>query len=68
MPYYKTIWSNRKMTKKVNGLAVKSKVKGGMLACHNHIQTLSTRVNGLAVKSKVKGGSLTANYNQTLSR
>ena len=40
MPYYKTIWSNRKMTKKVNGLAVKSKVKGGSLTA-NYNQTLS---------------------------
>ena len=31
------------MKKKINGLAVKSKVKGGMLACgpNNHNQTVS---------------------------
>ena len=58
------------MTKKVIGLAVKSKVKGGMLACHNHNQTPSNRVNGLAVKSKVKGGALVdyRNHNQNHSR
>lgn len=58
------------MTTKANGLAVKSKVKGGMLACHNHNQALSNSVNGLAVKSKVKGGALVdyRNHNQTHSR
>ena len=56
------------MTKKLSGLAVKSKVKGGMLACHNHSQALSNSVNGLAAKSKVRGGSLTANHNQSHSR
>jgi hypothetical protein len=42
MPYYRNYRSNKKMTnfKNVNGLAVKSKVRGGSLTA-NHNQTLS---------------------------
>ena len=47
------------MTTKANGLAVKSKVKGGMLACHNHNQALKLRTS-------VRAGSLLYNHNQAL--
>ena len=55
------------MITKANGLAVKSKVKGGHW-CINNNQTVSAAVNGLAVKSKVKGGHWCINNNQSLSR